>query len=124
MPEKKNTSYPKNKINILFLENISEAAIKTFRDAGYSDIKKVSGALSEDQLIQEIRNVHLIGIRSKTQITARVLEHAEKLQAIGCFCIGTNQVRFISLNRNVHTNTFTTKDSTHLFDHQSFTVTR
>jgi D-3-phosphoglycerate dehydrogenase len=92
MATAKTTSYPKDKIRILFLENISEAAIKTFRDAGYSDIKKVSGALSEDQLIQEIRNVHLIGIRSKTQITDRVLQHAEKLQAIGCFCIGTNQV--------------------------------
>jgi D-3-phosphoglycerate dehydrogenase len=92
MATAKTTSYPKDKIKILFLENISEAAIKTFREAGYSDIKKVSGALSEDQLIQEIRNVHLIGIRSKTQITERVLQHAEKLQAIGCFCIGTNQV--------------------------------
>jgi len=92
MATAKTTSYPKDKIRILFLENISEAAIKTFRDAGYSDIKKVSGALSEDQLIQEIRNVHLIGIRSKTQITDRVLQHADKLQAIGCFCIGTNQV--------------------------------
>lgn len=86
------TSYPKDKIKILFLENISEAAIRAFREAGYSDIKKISGALSEDELIQEIRNVHMIGIRSKTQITERVLQHAEKLQAIGCFCIGTNQV--------------------------------
>ena len=86
------TSYPKDKIKILFLENISEAAICAFRDAGYSDIKKISGALSEDQLIQEIKNVHMIGIRSKTQITEKVLQHAEKLQAIGCFCIGTNQV--------------------------------
>lgn len=92
MASPKTTSYPKDKIKILFLENISETAIKTFRDAGYTDIKKVSGALSEDQLIQEIKNVHLIGIRSKTQITEKVLQHAEKLQAIGCFCIGTNQV--------------------------------
>jgi D-3-phosphoglycerate dehydrogenase len=92
MASAKTTSYPKDKIKILFLENISETAIKTFREAGYSDIKKVSGALSEDQLIQEIKNVHLIGIRSKTQITEKVLQHAEKLQAIGCFCIGTNQV--------------------------------
>jgi D-3-phosphoglycerate dehydrogenase len=92
MASPKTTSYPKDKIKILFLENISETAIRTFRDAGYTDIKKVSGALSEDQLIQEIKNVHLIGIRSKTQITEKVLQHAEKLQAIGCFCIGTNQV--------------------------------
>ncbi len=86
------TSYPKDKIKILFLENISDAAIKVFRDAGYTDIKKVSGALSEDQLIEEIKNVHLVGIRSKTQMTKRVIDHAPKLQAIGCFCIGTNQV--------------------------------
>lgn len=86
------TSYPKDKIKILFLENISDAAIKVFRDAGYTDIKKIGGALTEDQLIDEIKNVHLLGIRSKTQVTDKVLKHATKLQAIGCFCIGTNQV--------------------------------
>jgi D-3-phosphoglycerate dehydrogenase len=87
-----NTSYPKDKIKILFLENISDAAIKVFRDAGYTDIKKIGGALSEDQLIDEIKNVHLLGIRSKTLVTEKVLKHAAKLQAIGCFCIGINQV--------------------------------
>lgn len=86
------TSYPKDKIKILFLENISDAAIKVFRDAGYTDIKKIGGALTEEQLIDEIKNVHLLGIRSKTQVTDKVLKHAAKLQAIGCFCIGTNQV--------------------------------
>ena len=93
------TSYPKDKIKILFLENISEAAIRAFRDAGYSDIKKISGALSEEELIQEIKNVHMIGIRSKTQITEKVLQHAEKLQAIGCFCIGTNQVNLAAARK-------------------------
>lgn len=92
MPDSKPTSYPKEKINILFLENISETAIKQFKEAGYTNIRKVSGALSEEQLIQEIRNVHLLGIRSKTQITQAILENATKLQAIGCFCIGVNQV--------------------------------
>jgi D-3-phosphoglycerate dehydrogenase len=86
------TSYPKDKIKILMLENISDAAIKVFKDSGYADIKKISGALSEEQLINEIKHVHMVGIRSKTQITEKVLQHAEKLQAIGCFCIGTNQV--------------------------------
>lgn len=94
------TSYPKDKIKILFLENISDAAIKVFRDSGYTDIKKITGALSEDQLIQEIKNVHLVGIRSKTQITKRVLENAPKLQAIGCFCIGTNQVNLAEARKN------------------------
>ena len=87
-----NTSYPKDKIKILFLENISDAAIKVFKDAGYTDIKKLGGALTEEQLIDEIKNVHLLGIRSKTQVTEKVLKQAAKLQAIGCFCIGTNQV--------------------------------
>ena len=92
MVSQNKTSYPKDKIKILMLENISDAAIKVFKDAGYADIKKISGALSEEQLINEIKQVHMVGIRSKTQITEKVLQHAEKLQAIGCFCIGTNQV--------------------------------
>ena len=92
MVEKKITSYPKEKINILFLENISDVAVKYFNAAGYVNVRKLNGALSEEQLIKEIKNVHLVGIRSKTQLTAKVLAAAEKLQAIGCFCIGVNQV--------------------------------
>lgn len=92
MSDKAATSYPKEKINILFLENISDAAIKKFADAGYHSVKKLTGALSEDELIRQIKNVHLLGIRSKTQITSNVLANAGKLQAIGCFCIGVNQV--------------------------------
>jgi D-3-phosphoglycerate dehydrogenase len=92
MSDKKNTSYPKEKVNVLFLENISDAAIKFFKDAGYSSVRKLSGALSEEDLAREVKDVHLLGIRSKTQITPKVLESAQKLQAIGCFCIGTNQV--------------------------------
>ena len=92
MNDKKNTSYPKEKINILFLENISDTAVRFFRDSGYSSVKKIPGALSEEQLIKEIKDVHLLGIRSKTQVTSRVLDAAKKLQTIGCFCIGVNQV--------------------------------
>lgn len=92
MSEKKNTSYPKEKVNILFLENISDAAVKNFKDAGYASVRKLGGALTEDDLVREVKDVHLLGIRSKTQITPRVLEAAKKLQAIGCFCIGVNQV--------------------------------
>src|SRR5690349_19676414 len=92
MPVKKTTSYPKEKINILFLENISDAAVKRFREAGYTSVRKLGGALNEDQLMKEIKDVHLLGIRSKTQITDNLLEAAKKLQAIGCFCIGVNQV--------------------------------
>lgn len=92
MSELKNTSYPKDKVNILLLENISDKAVKFFKDSGYTSVKKITGALTEEQLIKEIKDVHLIGIRSKTTITAKVLEAATKLQAIGCFCIGVNQV--------------------------------
>jgi D-3-phosphoglycerate dehydrogenase / 2-oxoglutarate reductase len=92
MADKKTTSYPKEKINILFLENISDAAVKQFKDAGYASVRKLGGALSEEQLINEIKDIHILGIRSKTQITPKVLDAAKKLQAIGCFCIGVNQV--------------------------------
>jgi len=87
----KQTSYPKEKINILLLENISETAIANIKDSGYN-VKKYTGALSEEELIKEIKDVHLLGIRSKSNITQKVLEAAPRLQAIGCFCIGVNQV--------------------------------
>ncbi len=92
MADKKVTSYPKEKINILFLENISITAAQKFYDAGYTSVKQIPAALNEKDLIKEIKNIHLIGIRSKTKITQEVLNNAPKLQAIGCFCIGTNQV--------------------------------
>jgi D-3-phosphoglycerate dehydrogenase / 2-oxoglutarate reductase len=92
MDDKKITSYPKEKVKILFLENISDAAVKRFTAAGYTSVKKLSKALSEADLIKEIEDVHLLGIRSKTKITDKVLEAAKKLQAVGCFCIGVNQV--------------------------------
>jgi len=92
MPVKKTTSYPKEKINILFLENISDAAVRRFKDAGYASVKKLGSALGEQELLKQIQDVHLLGIRSKTQITEKVLQAANKLQAIGCFCIGVNQV--------------------------------
>jgi D-3-phosphoglycerate dehydrogenase / 2-oxoglutarate reductase len=86
------TSYPKEKIRILFLENISDLAVKNFQKQGYTQVEKITKALTEEELIKEIKDVHILGIRSKTQVTAKVLEAAKKLQAIGCFCIGVNQV--------------------------------
>jgi len=86
------TSYPKEKIRILFLENISDAAVKNFSKHGYVKVEKITKALSEDDLIKEIKDVHILGIRSKTHITPKILDAAKKLQAIGCFCIGVNQV--------------------------------
>lgn len=86
------TSYPKEKIKVLLLENVSDTAVKNFTRNGYANVQKLTKALPENELIQAVKKTHLLGIRSKTQITARVLEAAEKLQAIGCFCIGINQV--------------------------------
>lgn len=94
------TSYPKERINILFLENISDKAVQYFKQQGYTNVRKLSGALSEDELIKEVKDVHLLGIRSKTQITAKVLDAAKKLQAIGCFCIGVNQVDLKNATKN------------------------
>jgi D-3-phosphoglycerate dehydrogenase len=95
-----NTSYPKEKIRILFLENISDAAVKNFRQHGYVKVEKITKALSEEELIEEIKDVHILGIRSKTMVTKKVLDAAKKLQAIGCFCIGVNQVDLKSATKN------------------------
>ena len=100
MATAKQTSYPKEKIKILFLENISDKAVKNFRAQGYSQAEKITKALSEDELVDIIKDVHILGIRSKTQITKRVLDAAEKLQAIGCFCIGVNQVNLKAATDN------------------------
>ena len=86
------TSYPRNKIKILLLENISDSAVAEMNASGYLEIERMNGALSEAQLISAVKGVHLIGIRSKTHITAKVIAAADKLVAIGCFCIGVNQV--------------------------------
>ena len=94
------TSYPKEKIRILFLENISDTAAKNFRNHGYSYVEKITKALTEDELIKEIKDVHILGIRSKTQVTKKVLDAAKKLQAIGCFCIGVNQVDLKAATKN------------------------
>lgn len=95
-----NTSYPKEKIRILFLENISDVAVKNFHRHGYEKVEKISKALTEEQLIQEIKDVHILGIRSKTQVTKKILDAAKKLQAIGCFCIGVNQVDLKEATKN------------------------
>ncbi len=85
-------SYPKEKINILLLENISREAVDAFLEAGYSSVEMLKGALGEAELAGRLADVHILGIRSKTQVTRAVLDAAPRLLAIGCFCIGTNQV--------------------------------
>ncbi|OLY92723.1 D-3-phosphoglycerate dehydrogenase [Cnuella takakiae] len=86
------TSYPRAKVKILLLENISQKAVEKFTSNGYANVERLTKALSEEDLIEKIKGVHILGIRSKTNVTASVLKAADKLQAIGCFCIGTNQV--------------------------------
>ena len=86
------TSLDKSKIKFLLLEGIHPSSEDILRQSGYTQIESISGALPEDQLLQKISDVHFVGIRSRTQLTAQVLEHAHKLVAVGCFCIGTNQV--------------------------------
>lgn len=86
------TSFPKDKLKILLLENISQSAINEFQKAGYTNISTLKGALSEEELDEALEDVRIIGIRSKTQLTEKVLKKADKLMAVGCFCIGTNQV--------------------------------
>jgi len=86
------TSYPREKVKILLLENVSDSAIGELKQNGYSNISSQEKALGEDDLCEAIRGVHVVGIRSKTQATEKVIHSADKLLAIGCFCIGTNQV--------------------------------
>ncbi|SDM96029.1 phosphoglycerate dehydrogenase [Vreelandella arcis] len=86
------TSLDKSKIKILLLEGVHQSAVDNFHNAGYENIEHLPTSLDEDALIDKIRDVHFIGIRSRTQLTERVFEAAEKLVGVGCFCIGTNQV--------------------------------
>lgn len=85
-------SLAKDKIKILLLEGLHQSAVQTFKDHGYSNIEYLKTSLPEDELLERIKDAHFIGIRSRTQLTDKVLEAASKLVAIGCFCIGTNQV--------------------------------
>ncbi len=88
----KPTSLDKSKIRFLLLEGVHQSAVKTLNDAGYINIEYLKTSLSEDELVDKVKDVHFIGIRSRTQLTARVFAAATRLQAVGCFCIGTNQV--------------------------------
>ena len=84
-------SYPRNRIKILLLENLHPNGIKMLEHEGYT-VETLKGSLSEDELCAKIKDVTILGIRSKTTVTKKVLDAAERLISIGCFCIGTNQV--------------------------------
>ena len=88
----KKTSFPKSDIRVLLLEGVSQTAVDTFRAAGYQQIEFHEKSLPEDELKARIAEAHIVGIRSRTHLTAEVLAEAKRLIAVGCFCIGTNQV--------------------------------
>ena len=92
------TSFPKSEIKILLLENIHPVAKEEFAAEGFQ-VETVKGALPEAELAARIRDVHVVGIRSKTQLTPRVLDEAKRLLAVGAFCIGTNQIALSHANR-------------------------
>ena len=90
-------SFPKDKIRIALLENISISAKELLNSEDYSSVETYETALSEDELCELVASgVHILGIRSKSQITEKVLKSATNLLAVGCFCIGTNQVDLVS----------------------------
>ncbi|MDE2316667.1 MAG: phosphoglycerate dehydrogenase, partial [Xanthomonadaceae bacterium] len=86
------TSFPRQDIKVLLLEGVSRTAVDVFERAGYSNIEYHEKSLPEAQLLERIADAHIVGLRSRTQLTAQVLRHAKRLIAAGCFCIGTNQV--------------------------------
>jgi len=97
MTEPKTTSFPKDRIKVLLLENIHESAQQLFA-AEHFQVEALKHALKEQELIQKISDVHVLGIRSKTHVTAPVLAAAKRLLGVGCFCIGTNQVDLVAAN--------------------------
>ncbi|TDT43344.1 D-3-phosphoglycerate dehydrogenase [Halospina denitrificans] len=87
-----NTSLDKSKIRFLLLEGVHQSAVEKLNAAGYTNIEHLSHSLAEEDLLEKIADAHFVGIRSRTQLTEKVFDHAKKLVAVGCFCIGTNQV--------------------------------
>ncbi|MGB3143006.1 MAG: phosphoglycerate dehydrogenase [Maribacter sp.] len=87
----RNISYPKNRIKVLLLENVHTAAFENLSEDGFS-VELIKNSLSEEELIEKIKGVHVLGIRSKTQVTKTVLDAADKLLVVGAFCIGTTQI--------------------------------
>lgn len=96
--EPSETSFPKNQIKVLLLENVHPSAHVLVQGEGYQ-LQTLSAALSESELIDRIPEVHVLGIRSKTRVTERILANAKRLLTVGCFCIGTNQVDLDAANR-------------------------
>src|ERR1700758_1869162 len=86
------TSFPKEDLKVLLLEGVSQTAVQRFREAGYTNIEYHEKSLPEAQLAKAVAEAHFVGIRSRSQLTAEMFNHSRRLFAVGCFCIGTNQV--------------------------------
>lgn len=93
-------SLEKNKIKFLLLEGVHQSAVDTLTESGYANVEYIKTSLPEDELIAKLADAHFVGIRSRTQLTRKVLESAPKLIAVGCFCIGTNQVDLKAAEEN------------------------
>ena len=98
MMDESPTSFPKDQIRVLLLENVHPSAHELFRNEGFQ-LEIANAALPEAELAKRVEFVHVLGIRSKTRVTERVLENARRMLAVGCFCIGTNQVELAGANR-------------------------
>ena len=94
------TSFDKDKIKVLLLEGIHETAVETFTAAGYHTVERLPGTVDGADLPDLVRDVHFLGIRSRTQLTPEVFAAAERLVAVGAFCIGTNQVDLEAASRH------------------------
>jgi D-3-phosphoglycerate dehydrogenase len=95
----KKLSYPKNKINVLLLEKVDKVAYELFNNEGYN-VECMDGSLDEEELIDKIKNISILGIRSKTKISKKIIDSANKLLSIGAFCIGTNQIKLDECNNS------------------------
>jgi D-3-phosphoglycerate dehydrogenase / 2-oxoglutarate reductase len=85
-------SLPKDKIRVLLLEGVNDSALQRFAQTGYSNLERLPKALDGQALLDAVKGVHVLGIRSRTKLTAKALEAADRLIAVGCFSVGTNQV--------------------------------
>ncbi len=92
MSDIQNPSMPKDKIKILLLEGISDTAVTSLTDAGYENVERLTGALDGQALVEKLEDVRILGIRSRTQVTAGILNATTRLMAVGCFSAGTNQI--------------------------------
>ena len=94
----RNPSTPKDRTKILPLEGISDTAAEVFTSAGYQDVERLSKALDGPELAERLKSVRILGIRSRTQLTSDVIAATDRLIAVGCFSVGTNQVDLVAAN--------------------------